>query len=113
MTNQQADISHYTYRISWSPADGDYVATCAEFPSLSWLSPSQVEALTGLQLLIRDAVSDMVESGEPVPVPFAERVYSGKFNLRVGSELHRTMSIAAAEDGLSLNQYILRRLSSA
>lgn len=25
---------HYTYRLSWSPEDGGYVATCAEFPSL-------------------------------------------------------------------------------
>ncbi|MFG1915791.1 hypothetical protein [Micromonospora sp. NPDC048898] len=27
----------------------EFVATCAEFPSLSWLAPSQIEALQGLQ----------------------------------------------------------------
>ncbi|MDO5669669.1 MAG: toxin-antitoxin system HicB family antitoxin [Corynebacterium sp.] len=110
--NEELDISHYTYRVTWSPEDGEYVATCAEFPSLSWLSDSQVEALTGLQLLIRDTVQDMAASGEAVPVAFADRAYSGKFNLRVGASLHRELALSAAEEGLSLNQYILRRLSS-
>jgi predicted HicB family RNase H-like nuclease len=29
----------------------------------------------------------------------------------VGSELHRELSLEAAEAGLSLNQYVIRRLS--
>jgi len=28
----------YTYRITWSEEDGEYVALCAEFPSVSWLA---------------------------------------------------------------------------
>ncbi len=32
------NIEHYTYRVSWSAADGEFVATCAELPSLSWLA---------------------------------------------------------------------------
>ena len=39
------------------------------------------------------------------------RNYSGKFNLRVGEELHRELALGAAEAGLSLNQYVIRRLS--
>lgn len=27
----------YTYRVSWSEEDAEFVATCAEFPGLSWL----------------------------------------------------------------------------
>jgi len=27
----------YTYRVTWSPDDDEYIALCAEFPSLSWL----------------------------------------------------------------------------
>jgi predicted HicB family RNase H-like nuclease len=48
-----------------------------------------------------------------VPQPFAERSYSGKFNLRVGESLHRVLAIQAAEDGMSLNQYVLRKLRAA
>jgi hypothetical protein len=28
----------YTYRVTWSEDDSEYVGLCAEFPSLSWLS---------------------------------------------------------------------------
>lgn len=41
------------------------------------------------------------------------RSYSGKFNLRVGESLHRELAMQAAEDGMSLNQYVLRKLRAA
>ncbi|MEV4495880.1 type II toxin-antitoxin system HicB family antitoxin [Micromonospora arborensis] len=112
-TDPHSDVSHYTYRVTWSVQDREFVATCAEFPSLSWLAPSQIEALQGLQDLLREVIADMEEQGEAVPQPFAERSYSGKFNLRVGESLHRELAIHAAEDGMSLNQYVLRKLSAA
>ncbi|WP_305786849.1 type II toxin-antitoxin system HicB family antitoxin [Symbioplanes lichenis] len=112
-TADRSDVSHYSYRVSWSAEDGEYVATCAEFPSLSWLAESQVEALEGMLVLVRDVVADLVGQGEQVPQPLAERSYSGKFNVRVGESLHRELAIRAAEDGMSLNQYILRKLAAA
>ncbi|MFF0718851.1 type II toxin-antitoxin system HicB family antitoxin [Verrucosispora sp. NA02020] len=112
-SDPRPEVSHYTYRVTWSAQDDEFVATCAEFPSLSWLASSQIEALQGLQNLLLDVITDMEEQGEEVPQPFAERSYSGKFNLRVGESLHRELAIQAAEDGLSLNQYILRRLRAA
>jgi hypothetical protein len=42
------DATHYTYRVAWSVEDGEHVATVAEFPSLSWLAATPVEALAGL-----------------------------------------------------------------
>ena len=48
-----------------------------------------------------------------VPEPLSERSYSGKFNLRVGEGLHRRLAIRAAEEHLSLNQYVVQRLSDA
>ncbi|PZG02881.1 type II toxin-antitoxin system HicB family antitoxin [Micromonospora deserti] len=112
-TDPHPEVSHYTYRVTWSAQDNEFVATCAEFPSLSWLASSQIEALQGLQDLLREVIADMEEQGEPVPQPFAERSYSGKFNLRVGESLHRELAIQAAEDGMSLNQYVLRKLRAA
>jgi predicted HicB family RNase H-like nuclease len=111
-TDTRPDVSHYTYRVTWSVDDAEYVATCAEFPSLSWLAPSQLEALQGIQELLGEVVADMAAAGERVPEPFAERTYSGKFNLRVGENLHRELAIHAAEDGLSLNQYVVRKLTA-
>ncbi|BCL15326.1 type II toxin-antitoxin system HicB family antitoxin [Micromonospora sagamiensis] len=107
------EITHYTYRVTWSAEDDEFVATCVEFPSLSWLASSQTEALQGLQVLVREVIVDLEEQGEQVPQPFAERHYSGRFNLRVGESLHRKLATQAAEDGMSLNQYVLRKLGAA
>ena len=46
----------YTYRVSWSEDDGEYVGTCAEFPSLSHLDPDRIEALRGIQALVEGVV---------------------------------------------------------
>jgi predicted RNase H-like HicB family nuclease len=53
------EVSHYTYRVTWSAEDGEFLATCAEFPSLSWLASSQIEALQGLQDLLHEVLADM------------------------------------------------------
>lgn len=74
---------HYAYRVRWSGEDEAYVATVAEMPSLLWIADSQVEALLGLQNLIAGVLEDMKESGETPPVPLADRVYSGKFMVRI------------------------------
>jgi predicted HicB family RNase H-like nuclease len=110
-TVSRPDISHYAYNVTWSVEDQEFVAACAEFPSLSWLAPSQMEALQGLQAMLTDVIGDMEQAGEEIPVPFAEQSYSGKFNVRVGESLHRKLARDAAQDGLSLNQYVLRKLS--
>lgn len=111
MTTQAVDASHYAYRVTWSGEDGEFVATCAEFPSLSWLADSQAAALQGLVDLVADTVGDLALSGEPIPQPLSARTYSGKFNLRLGESLHRRLALQAAEERLSLNQYVVRRLS--
>ncbi len=108
-----ADISHYTYRVTWSVEDHEFVATCLEFPSLSWLADSQIGALTGLEALIAEVIQDMTSAGDPIPEPLSERSYSGKFNLRVGEVLHRRLAMEAAEERLSINQLIVRRLNTA
>lgn len=105
-------VSHYDYRVFWSHDDDGFVATCLEFPSLSWVASSQEQALAGLRNLITEVIADLIATSEPVPQPLAERRFSGKFNLRVGRKLHRQLAIAAAQQQLSLNQYINQQLSS-
>lgn len=104
---------HYTYRVSWSPDDEEFVATCAEFPSLSWLDADDVEALRGIKQLIRDTIADMQASNEPIPEPIAERKFSGNFQVRVPPELHRRLVLEAAESRVSLNRYVSHKLSAA
>ena len=101
----------YTYRITWSAEDGEHVGLCAEFPSLSWLAPTPGEALSGIRRLVSECVSDMRTNGEPVPEPMADRIYSGKFMVRVPPETHRALAIRATEQGVSMNRLVSARLA--
>lgn len=99
---------HFTYRVTWSPEDGEHVGLCAEFPSLSWLDEAPEGALAGIRRLVADVVRDMAANGEKVPDPIADRTYSGEFKVRIPPQAHRALVIQAAEQGVSLN-----RLASA
>jgi predicted HicB family RNase H-like nuclease len=102
---------HYTYRVSWSPNDEEYVATCVEFPSLSWLAEDDVEALRGIKRLVQDVIADMTANAEPLPTPIADQQFSGKFLVRVPPELHRRLALEAAEAKVSLNRLASLKLA--
>ena len=106
-----ADIPNYSFRVFFSPEDREWVATCAEMPGLSWLAGSPAKALRGLEGVIKEVIEDMHSTGEPIPVPFVDRIYSGKFNVRVGQEMHRQLVERAAETGMSLNTFVLTCLT--
>ena len=101
----------YTYRVTWSGADGEFVGLCAEFPSLSWLTAGPEEALTGIRSVVKECVEDMVRNGENIPTPIAIRQYSGKFIVRIPPEVHRHLTIEAAESGVSLNRIVSAKLA--
>ena len=105
-------IDHYTYRVTWSPEDEEFVGFCAEFPSLSWLSDSQEGAFSGIRELVSDCVADMKSNNEQVPEPMADRTYSGKFMVRLPPEMHRALALQAAEAGVSLNRLVSARLAA-
>ncbi len=102
---------HYTYRVEWSPEDEEWVGLVAEFPSLSWLDPDLLEAMRGIRDLVESIVDDMRATGETPPEPLAERRYSGKVFVRTSPELHRRLTIEAAEQGVSVNQWAMQKLA--
>ena len=101
----------FTYRVTWSEEDAEYVALCAEFPSLSWLAASPEESLAGIRAVVAEAVADMQANHEPVPEPIAIRRYSGRFMVRIPPELHRRLTLEAAEAGVSLNRLASAKLT--
>src|SRR5258705_13595688 len=63
------EAQRYSYRVRWSEEDQEFVATCDEFPSLSWLEADQAYALYKLVMLVRDVLRDMRTTGETPPRP--------------------------------------------
>jgi predicted HicB family RNase H-like nuclease len=101
----------YTYRVTWSAEDGEFVGLCAEFPGLSWLAGSPEAALKGIRKVVSDVIEDMTKRREAIPEPIAMRHYSGKFIVRVPSEVHRQLALQAAETGVSINRLASAKLS--
>lgn len=90
----------YSYRVTWSEDDQEHVGLVDEFPSLSWLSGSQIEALVGIRAAVAEALDDL---GEKAPTPLSQREYSGKFVVRTSPRVHRKLAERAARTGKSLN----------
>ena len=103
-------VDRYTYRVTWSEDDQEFVGLCAEFPSLSWLENSPEEALKGVRRLVEGCVADLQSENGEVPEPLSTKSFSGKFMVRVPPETHRSLAIQAAEAGVSLNRLVASKL---
>jgi predicted HicB family RNase H-like nuclease len=103
-------IDRYTYRVTWSEEDQEYVGLCTEFPGISWLEKSQEKALLGIRKLVAETIADLKRNKETVPEAISMRPYSGKFMVRVPPEVHRMLAIKAAESGVSINRLVSSKL---
>ncbi len=101
----------YTYRVTWSEEDEEYLGLCAEFPSLSWLAATPEEALAGIRSTVADVVADLRQNHEIIPEPVATKQYSGRFMVRIPPTIHRQLALEAAESGVSLNRLASAKLS--
>lgn len=105
------NADHYSYRVTFSPEDGQHVGQCAELPSLSWLARTPEAALRGIRRVVAEVVADLRANAEAVPKPLADRAYSGEFRVRIPPEAHRMLAIQAAEQGVSLNRLVSLKLA--
>ena len=95
----------YLKIVEWSEEDGCYVGTC---PGLM-LGGIHGDDETKVYRELCQAVDVWIEihrrDGQALPAATAGTNYSGKFVVRVGAELHRTMALNALRRGESLNSY--------
>ncbi len=106
-----SETDKYTYRVTWSEEDGEFVGLCAEYPALSWLATDLEVALKGIRSIVNDCVEDLQKNGESIPKPIAIRQYSGKFMVRIPPDVHRRLATEAAESGVSLNRIASAKLA--
>ena len=105
-------VDKYSYRITWSADDDEFVGLCVEFSSLSWLSPSPDEAFKGIRHLVKEVLKDLEKNKEPIPEPLSTKSFSGKFMVRVPPDLHRELALEAQGARVSLNRYVSAKLAS-
>ena len=100
----------YTYRLFWSEGDNEWVGTAVEFPLLSYLDKDYLNAALGIQEVVGFALEVIEEEGREAPQPLRQRLYSGKFALRMTPEQHARVTLEAAEQGISINQLLVSRI---
>lgn len=72
---------------------------------------TQEEALNSLHEAMEGWIETKLEFEDSIPEPSTENSYSGKFVLRLSKSLHRKLAVEADQEGISLNQYALYKLS--
>ena len=60
---------------------------------------------------LRQAMEGWLEYNDSIPEPSLDENYSGKFVVRIPKSLHKKLAIEAEQEGISLNQYALYKLS--
>ena len=89
-----------------------FLASVTEFDGCVCQGQTYVEAYEKIRDTMEKWIEAKLASGLPVPEPVDERQFSGKFSLRVPRSLHARLALDAIREGVSLNQYVLFRLSN-
>lgn len=104
------------YRLELIPDidEGGYVARYPDLPGCITCSDTMEGALANIldakRAWLEAALQDGIAIAEPSVDPDLSQ-YSGQFKLRMPKSLHRSLSIHAKQEGISMNQYCLYLLS--
>ena len=95
-----------------SDESGEYfVARVLEFEGLIGTGNTYDEAYRDVKDAMESYIETKIANGIKIPLPMDSIDYSGKFVVRLPKTLHKLLSKKAKEEGVSLNQYALYKLS--
>jgi len=106
-------MSGYSADVRWSEGDDGFIAICPELGDVSAFASTHAEAVQELQTAIELVLETYGEEGRPPPDPQPWREHSGQFRLRVPRSLHAWLAREAEREGVSLNTFVIARLSEA
>lgn len=112
MSNEK-DVQYYMslpYTIAMQKSEGRYYIRVAELDGCQSYADTPEQAYANIQEVLRDHIEIKLEYGDPIPEPVPAD-YSGKFNVRIPKTLHKHLAERAEAEGVSLNQYVLYKLS--
>lgn len=69
------------------------------------------EAYKNVKEAMKGWIETKLDAGYEVPLPIRYENFSGKFVIRIPKSLHYKLSLEAEQEGVSLNQYALYKLS--
>jgi len=94
---------HYIKLVEWSEEDHCYVGSSPGFIGPCCHGSDETQVYRELCEIVAEWVEIHQTEAIPLPAPLTNRTFSGKFVLRVGQDLHKALTIKAAQSGRSLN----------
>ena len=104
----------YRLEIVPDPEEGGYGARYPELPGCITCADTIEEVIANAADAKRAWLEAALENGTEIAEPADEAdlsEYSGQFKLRIPRSLHRSLSVHAKSEGISMNQYCLYLLS--
>ena len=95
------------------PDEGGFAVSYPDLPGCISTGDTIDEAVKNAEDAKKEWITAAIADGIPVPEPASDDLenYSGQFKIRIPKSLHRSLSIHAKEEGISMNQYCLYLLS--
>jgi predicted HicB family RNase H-like nuclease len=104
------EINNYTKLVEWSEEDQCYIGRAPGLTLGGIHGPNEIQVFQELCTLVEEWIAIHRQDKATLPPATAGRSYSGKFNLRVGKELHEHLTLESLKAGESLNQYCVKAL---
>lgn len=93
----------------WSEEDSCYVVTLPAWQNSQTHGDTPEQAIKNGREVLKLLIESAAKNGEPIPSP--ERQHSGNLRLRLPVSLHGRLALEAEREGVSLNQWIVSKLS--
>lgn len=102
----------YLKIVEWSEEDQCYIGRVPGLALGGIHGKNETGVFEELSTLIGEWIAIHEEDQIPLPSATAGKKYSGKFNLRVGADLHEHLTIESLKANESLNTYCVKVLRS-
>ena len=102
--------SDYIKIVEWNDEDQCFIGSAPPLIGPCCHGKREENVYRQLCRIVEEWVDLYNKEGKILPKPVSPKDYSGKFVLRIGSELHQLLAVRALQEGDSLNNYCARML---
>ncbi|MCD6387917.1 MAG: toxin-antitoxin system HicB family antitoxin [Desulfobulbaceae bacterium] len=102
----------YIKLVEWSEEDQCYIGSIPGWIGQCCHGKNEEEVFHELCQIIDEWIEIYKNEGIKLPNP-TNKKYSGKFQLRLGSELHKILSLKAMQTGDSINNFCIKAIKQS
>jgi predicted HicB family RNase H-like nuclease len=107
----KAAAARYLKIVEWSDEDGCFVGRAPGLFYGGCHGTDETKVYLELRKIVDEHVTELLSRKEILPPATAGRKYSGKFLIRIGSDLHQKAAVKAMARGESLNQFVAEAIA--